>query len=999
MEPEGREWVACCLGEASLRIWPDGENVRCSPLQRRIIAALAIEPGRVWEPETLVDAVWGDDPPSTARASLHNLISRLRQTLPTEVLVSVGTGYALQCRTDAQLFDETIARADQLRDSDPRHAIELLDTARKMWRGEPFLDLVNTTITDGPKARLSTLHQRAETMRADLAIAVGDLTWAIAEAERLVADTPIDESRWVVLARALMSAGRRGDALGAISRAKHHLRIALGISPGDALRDIERELLRDPSQTPQQVTLHVQGRGEVVARLITHVDSESSVVLIGEDGAGRSTVLKELRRVLRRRGHRVVLANVEDNAPSAGALLDDILDELGVTVAASDRDIVSRFVDTITEEASESPIAVLVDDVHRAGPSTLGALERCARARGVVVIATSHLAHGVPAPLAHFHNEMLEPLSDEVVRRIVLEANVIAGRSAPNLQDHIVELAGGNPLLVSHLLAAPDGIGESSRSQQPWLNVTDSLAYVVERLIAPHGSAVRHTIDVAAVIGANGSISVLRELTSPAGVQGAIGSGLLLNEGDDTYRFRHEAVARVCAARLATAMRDDIHCAVASTARQLEMPILSYAGHAMRAAALDPTAAWRDCMKAGDEVSRRGLHADAREWFDHARHIAVRYLPSDALVALRARIRSGDAARLIGAPEHVAELLACCEEALRIGDHDIITEAIYALLQFGGTSQLGPEQQRAMRYARRAMAVLGETENGGLIAAATTLTQSLFEDPAESYSAFERALALVRDPVIRLRILPYAYMTFGHPRDLSRREATARELQELAHTHGDTSALFSAHHQQWANAMLRGDTATVEQQQQAMDVLAERIGTVGARWEQRYAFAAVMMLRGDLVVAEELSREAYELLAPVSQERAWAVWMSQMFGIRRLQGRLPEMQPTFAALVERQPTVGAWRALHAATLLDTNPDAARSEITIGIPTFVDDFTWLAATTIAAEVAARTHATEWIDPLLDMLTPYRHLNAMPLTCSYGAVALTVQELERAKTRHR
>lgn len=404
-------------------------------------------------------------------------------------------------------------------------------------------------------------------------------------------------------------------------------------------------------------------------------------------------------------------------------------------------------------------------------------------------------------------------------------------------------------------------------------------------------------------------------------------------------------------------------------------------------------------MTAGDEVAHRGLHADAREWFDHARHIAVQFLPGDVGRSLRARIRAGDAARLIGAPEHVAELLACSEEALRLGDHDLITDAVYALLQFGGTSQLGPEQQRAMRYARRAMTVLGDTENGGLIAAATTLTRSLFEDPAESYRDFERALALVRDPAIRLRILPYAYMTFGHPRDLERREATATELQQLAHRHGDVSASFSAHHQHWANAMLRGDQHTAEQHQEAMNVLAERIGTVGARWEQRYALAAIMMLRGDLLTAEELACEAHDLLAPVSPERAWAVHMSQVFGIRRMQNRLDELEPTFAALVERQPTVGAWRALHAATLVDTNPEAASSEITIGIPAVVDDFTWLAATTIAAEVAARTHATEFIEPLLAILTPYRHLTAMPLTCSYGPVEHAIEELEQATTRHR
>ena len=58
------------------------------------------------------------------------------------------------------------------------------------------------------------------------------------ELEALVGDDPLREERWRLLVLALYRAGRQGDALAALRRARQTLADELGIEPGPALRSL-----------------------------------------------------------------------------------------------------------------------------------------------------------------------------------------------------------------------------------------------------------------------------------------------------------------------------------------------------------------------------------------------------------------------------------------------------------------------------------------------------------------------------------------------------------------------------------------------------------------------------------------------------------------------------------------------------------------------------------------------------------------------------------------
>ena len=52
-----------------------------TPRQQAVLAALAVDAGRPVSVETLVDRVWGDNPPVEARNVLYSHVSRIRRLL------------------------------------------------------------------------------------------------------------------------------------------------------------------------------------------------------------------------------------------------------------------------------------------------------------------------------------------------------------------------------------------------------------------------------------------------------------------------------------------------------------------------------------------------------------------------------------------------------------------------------------------------------------------------------------------------------------------------------------------------------------------------------------------------------------------------------------------------------------------------------------------------------------------------------------------------------
>jgi hypothetical protein len=89
--------------------WREGTRIELSePRQRAVLALLALNPNVAVHRETLIDAVWGENPPGAAAQRMQTYVSRLRRMLdpgrpprdPRGLLVSAGTSYRLHVTAD-----------------------------------------------------------------------------------------------------------------------------------------------------------------------------------------------------------------------------------------------------------------------------------------------------------------------------------------------------------------------------------------------------------------------------------------------------------------------------------------------------------------------------------------------------------------------------------------------------------------------------------------------------------------------------------------------------------------------------------------------------------------------------------------------------------------------------------------------------------------------------------------------------------------------------------
>ncbi len=139
--------------------------------------ALLVDAGRVVSTDRLVDHLWGERPPPTARALLQGCVAELRRTLRRtgrQCLVTRAPGYVLEVRPgelDADRFEELAAAA--VGAATPAEAAALLYRALELWRG-PVLDDVavdelSTADSDGLPRLLLEL---VAALRATDAVAV-----------------------------------------------------------------------------------------------------------------------------------------------------------------------------------------------------------------------------------------------------------------------------------------------------------------------------------------------------------------------------------------------------------------------------------------------------------------------------------------------------------------------------------------------------------------------------------------------------------------------------------------------------------------------------------------------------------------------------------------------------------------------------------------------------------------------------------------------------------
>ncbi|MCF1597788.1 AfsR/SARP family transcriptional regulator [Streptomyces muensis] len=235
-----------------VRAWRGGEQLPTgSPQQRALLAALLLREGRTATAAELIDALWGEEPPSQALAALRTYASRLRKVLDPGVLVSESGGYAVrgldEGALDLAVAQELAAEAEKAKNAgDPGHAREVLGKALSLWAGE-VLAGVPGPYAEAQRVRLEEWRLRLQESRLDMDLELGCHAEAVSELTALTAAHPLRERLRELLMLALYRSGRQAEALAVYADTRRLLADELGVDPRPGLKELQQRILQaDP---------------------------------------------------------------------------------------------------------------------------------------------------------------------------------------------------------------------------------------------------------------------------------------------------------------------------------------------------------------------------------------------------------------------------------------------------------------------------------------------------------------------------------------------------------------------------------------------------------------------------------------------------------------------------------------------------------------------------------------------------------------------------------
>ena len=282
----------------------DGPVSIGGPKQRRLLALLAIRPESMVSNDWLAEYLWDDDErPEPTAPALRTFVSRLRRAFPEAaqdwVLTESG-GYRFSAPVEAvehRRFAMLRAKATRARGlGDPLTALQHLDEALAMWRGEPFRELedLDWAQSDIEQLRLDRLEMMEE--RWEAVLALGRHTQITGELAAFTAEHGLRDRAVRQYSLALHRSGRTTEALRVIDLHRRTLGEQSGLEPSSAVMELEAALLAgDPS-----LDVEKEGRPLRGYRLIEEAGTGAFAVVwrAMQPSVDREVAIKQIRSEL-----------------------------------------------------------------------------------------------------------------------------------------------------------------------------------------------------------------------------------------------------------------------------------------------------------------------------------------------------------------------------------------------------------------------------------------------------------------------------------------------------------------------------------------------------------------------------------------------------------------------------------------------------------------------------------------------------------------------------
>jgi DNA-binding SARP family transcriptional activator/Tfp pilus assembly protein PilF len=295
-----------CTVLGPLRVGAAGEAVAVGAARKRrlVLAVLLARAGQPVPTDTLVDAVWGERPPASARRNLQLYVHQLRRLLGDQTVAARGDGYVIDLGDglDATRFRRLAADGGRALDAgDPVTAERTLRAALDLWQGQAFGEFLDCRLVADEAQRLELLRLETYERWAEARLVTGATPQLAIELAELCQTYPYRETLRAHLMQALYQTGRQAEALAVFRETRALLVDELGIEPGLELQRLHEAMLRGdetllpvgrPASRPAQLPLPRQlpappqvftGRVGELATL-RDIPEASTVVITAIDG-------------------------------------------------------------------------------------------------------------------------------------------------------------------------------------------------------------------------------------------------------------------------------------------------------------------------------------------------------------------------------------------------------------------------------------------------------------------------------------------------------------------------------------------------------------------------------------------------------------------------------------------------------------------------------------------------------------------------------------------
>ncbi|HMC04694.1 MAG TPA: BTAD domain-containing putative transcriptional regulator, partial [Actinomycetota bacterium] len=585
------------LGRFSVR--RDGVEIPAGAFRGRLVRSLVrllvTRRGSFVSRDLLIEALWPAGAPADPDLNLNVLVTRARNALGAPSLILTGPGgYSFAgtdaCSVDAELFLELVA-AGRMTDALAR------------WGGEPLAEDAYADWAQEYRDRLNRSHLEALEGAAAAALAAGVPARAVAWARLAVAEAPLREASYLVLARALAASRDTAGALEVLAGLRGKLAEDLGLDPSTETLELEARILRGeeagvPVATPPAASarqfggLAFIGREAELGAILAM--GEGAALVAGASGSGKSRLLAEAVARSGRPALSVRASPSERDEPwhivralvRAGLALDpqaaDALAKLPAEALAeavpelaalrpatggpldveSRRALVLEGAVRFVEAVAGADCLLAVDDLQWADASSLAVLERAAARLPamelILAIRPEEVAPGGPAGL---YLERLAALGRPLVRidlGPLTERALGAAIADSELVTCVVEDTDGSPMAVAELvreLAARGALGPGPDGR--WIAASAD-AHALAREAARRGQrttigarvdrhplARRELLALLALLGRPVPARLLAlSVGAPAGIVlghlDALGRTELVNAGADGWSVAHD---------------------------------------------------------------------------------------------------------------------------------------------------------------------------------------------------------------------------------------------------------------------------------------------------------------------------------------------------------------------------------------------------------------------------------------------------------------------------